>query len=118
MSVFWSMYGFRNIQATADASQARAEARGARMDVREVGDQVERTLLVCEAMWSILRDRLGVTDEELFARVNEIDLSDGKLDGKVRKATVAVCSKCKRTVSKRFAKCSYCGHEIGREAFS
>jgi len=86
MSVFWSLYGIRAFGATADASAARVDARSAKLDVREVSDQLERTVMVCEAMWTILRDKLGVTDEELIARVNEIDLTDGKLDGKVRKA--------------------------------
>lgn len=117
MSIFWSLYGIRAFHTTADASAARVDARSAKLDVREIGDQLERTLLVCEAMWSILRDKLGVTDEELVARVNEIDLTDGKLDGKVRKTAVTVCEKCTRTVSMRFRKCTYCGHEIDRDAF-
>ena len=119
MSAFWSLYSIHRFQSiAADASSARTDARGARMDAREVSEQLDRTLMACEAMWSILRDKLGVTDEDLIARVNELDLSDGKLDGKVRRATSVQCSHCNRTVSKRFAKCTYCGAEIEREAFT
>lgn len=116
--MLWALYGIRAFQASVDAGEARNEARGARLDIREVSDQLDRTTLACEAMWSILRDKLGVTDAELRIRVNEIDLGDGKLDGKLRKDIVAVCGNCKRTVSKRFAKCIYCEGELHRDAFA
>lgn len=119
MSAFWALYSHHRFQsAAADASAARSEARGARMDAREVNDQLDRTLMACEAMWSILRDKLGVTDEELMARVNELDLSDGKLDGRIRRTSVVQCSNCQRTVSTRFVRCTYCGQEMDRAVFS
>ena len=90
MSLFWALYGIRMFQSSVDASEARVEARGARLDSRQVSDQLDRTMLACEAMWSLMKDKLGVTDEELRIRVNELDLSDGKLDGKIRKTIVAV----------------------------
>lgn len=118
MSVFWALHTFRSMQAASDASAARTDARGARLDVRMVADQLDRTLLACEAMWTILRDKMGVTDEELLERINELDLSDGKLDGKVTRAGAVTCENCKRSVSKRFVRCMYCGHELQRDAFA
>ena len=90
--------------------------RGA-SDARLLEERVDRTLLACEAMWSIMRDKLGVTDVDLVERINDIDLSDGKLDGKVRKTAVA-CPKCKRTISQRFPRCMYCGQAIVHDPFS
>lgn len=41
--------------------------------------------------------------------MTEIDLSDGKLDGKVREQPgVSACASCGRTLSKRHARCFYC----------
>ena len=100
-----------------DAAEAKQSAGEARRDVRDVAAELERTQLACAAMWSILQEKLGVSDEDLIARINEIDLSDGKLDGKVRKGAVS-CPKCNRTISQRLPKCLYCGQAIIHDPFA
>jgi len=85
--------------------------------VQAMDDRLDRALLACEAMWTLLRDKLGVTDQELIERINDIDLSDGKLDGKVRKTPVA-CPKCRRTIAPRFNQCMYCGQPIMQDPFA
>ena len=118
MSLFYGLSG--NVFAAAaisEASDASKDARAARTDARRLADQLERTLLACEGMWTLVRDKLGLTDEELVARINEIDLSDGRLDGKVRKTAVA-CPKCNRTISPRLPKCMYCGQPIVHDPFA
>ena len=120
MSMFWAMsahHAARAIAGESAAADASKAARAARTDAREVEERLDRTLLACEAMWSILRDKLGVTDVELVERINDIDLSDGRLDGKVRKTAVA-CPKCNRTISQRFPKCMYCGQPIVHDPFA
>ncbi|MGH7163193.1 MAG: hypothetical protein ACREID_06900, partial [Planctomycetota bacterium] len=67
-------------------------------------------------LWTLLKERLGLTDEQLAARMNELDLSDGALDGKVRRTGVS-CPNCKRTISRRLPRCMYCGKEIVHEPF-
>jgi len=62
----------------------------------------------------LLRDKLGVTDVELLDRINELDLSDGKLDGKFRKTPVS-CPKCKRTIARRSKQCIYCGQPVVKD---
>ncbi len=116
MSMIWHTWGGANFATAAEATEARGAARDAKRGVAELGAQLERTSLACEAMWTILRDKLGVTDVELIERINEIDLSDGKLDGKVRKSAVA-CPSCGRTIARRFPKCIYCGQAIVHDPF-
>lgn len=70
--------------------------------------RMDRLVLVCMAMWSLLKEKTGVTEEELLKRVQEIDLSDGRLDGKVRHSP-ATCKSCARPMSPRHLKCIYCG---------
>jgi len=57
-----------------------------------------------------------VSDDELVQRITESDLSDGQLDGKVRRPP-ATCGGCGRTVSPRFPKCMYCGATLERNPF-
>ena len=39
----------------------------------EIAQRLDRTLLACEAMWSILREKLDVTDEELVCSEYRMD---------------------------------------------
>ncbi len=118
MSFFWHI---RNQQAAAQASSAanRAgrEARSAKSGIDDIESRLERSLMACEAMWTLMRDKLNLTDTELLDRINEIDLSDGKLDGKVRKIAHA-CPSCGRTIAKRMSKCMYCGQEVMNDPFT
>jgi hypothetical protein len=119
MSMFWGMAGrsaARVVSGDSLGAEAAREARTAQADAREIEQRLDRTLLACEAMWSIMRDKLGVTDIELVERINEIDLSDGNLDGKAKKSAVA-CPKCNRAISPRFPKCMYCGQPIVQDPF-
>jgi len=103
--------------ARADAAEARTTAGQAQNSVERMQMQFDRLLLACEGMWSLLREKLGVTEEELLDRINAADLSDGKLDGKVRKAPVS-CPACQRNLSPRFPTCMYCGEKIARKPFA
>ena len=99
------------------AAEASGHARRAKTSVAQLEDRLDRATLACEAMWLILKEKLGVGDEELLNRMNELDLSDGELDGKVRKSAVA-CPSCGRTIARRFPKCMYCGQPIMHDPFA
>ena len=118
MSSFWAISRAADQAATSkNAADARARASDAHAQVADLSVRLDRALLVCEALWTIVRDRLGVAEDELVARVNDIDLSDGKLDGKVRRTAVS-CPRCKRTIARRFKKCVYCGQPVLHDPFA
>ncbi len=89
-------------------SEARTQAREARMDASGLRERLDRQALMSMALWSLMKDQLGLTDDQLLKRIQDIDLADGKLDGKVMQG-VSDCKKCKRALSPRHAKCIYCG---------
>jgi hypothetical protein len=99
------------------AAEATGSARRASTSVAQLEDRLDRATLACEAMWHILRDKLGVTDEELLNRMNDLDLTDGELDGKVRKGAVT-CPACDRTITSRFPRCMYCGQAVKHDPFA
>lgn len=83
-------------------------SRGAAGDSTHLEDRLERLSLVCMAMWSLLQDKTGLTEEELLERVHTIDLMDGTRDAKATRG-IARCPKCSRTLNQRHLKCLYCG---------
>ncbi len=112
-----SLFTFLEAQRAAEsAADAAGQARRARSDTAGIETRMDRVVLAVEALWSLLRDKVGITEDELAARMNEIDLSDGKLDGKVRKGAVS-CPKCSRPISRRLPKCIYCGQAIVHDPF-
>ena len=97
-----------DVENTAQESSRKATDFQGR--VRQLEDSIDRLVLVNAALWSLLKDRTGLTDAALTARVRDIDLRDGVEDGKIT-TTVQNCQKCGRTMAPRHKRCLYCGGE-------
>ncbi|MEK6797398.1 MAG: hypothetical protein AABZ12_00375 [Planctomycetota bacterium] len=120
MSFFWLLSGLGSVEgalANAKATGAARNASAARSTVVDLENRLNRALMACDAMWSIMREKLGVTDEELLKRIQELDLSDGRLDGKVRR-DANPCPGCGRPVSPRIPHCIYCGKPAAQGPFA
>lgn len=106
-------YGTGDIGASyarSKAGSAETAAQTARRDVASLEERLDKLSLVCMAMWSLLQDKAGVTEEQLLERVRTIDLMDGVEDGKATR-TISKCPQCQRVMSPRHRKCLYCGSE-------
>ena len=116
MAVFmpYSPSGGANLSARA----AQSDARSAKSEVNILRFEVERLLMITEALWTILKEQHGFDDAELIDKINEIDLRDGRLDGRVAvSAEPAVCPNCGRTLSKRRPVCLYCSTSVVQDPF-
>lgn len=91
------------------ASSAQSSANSAAREARSTQDRLERLLLVNMALWSLLQDKTGLTEQDLIERVKIIDEMDGQADGKASNAAPTKCHACGRTVAARQTKCMYCG---------
>lgn len=95
--------------AAQTAARSSQDAMEAKTDVRRLDDRLDRLELACAAMWSLLKDVHGFTDEQLLQRAVALDEADGKRDGKVGSGP-KVCPSCKRTSPVRSSgKCLWCG---------
>ena len=94
--------------AEAVADLDRLQAERAERQVLGFQARIDRLTLINMAVWSLLKDKTGLTEKDLMDRVRQIDLLDGKEDGKLRKQ-VSKCPKCGRTMSPRHSRCMYCG---------
>ena len=107
--LFWDIRQDVNI-AAAHSAAARSESNADRVrtEMRFLKERVDRLTMIAAAMWTLLQKQTGLSDEQLTARVQEIDLSDGRLDGQVRR-DVAACGSCHRPIAPRHLRCIYCG---------
>lgn len=98
-------------QASGVSGAERASERTRAMGV-ELHDRVGRLILVTEAMWELLSERLGITVGDLAARVREIDARDGRVDGRrdsVPLASQVRCPSCQAVVPTGKTTCQFCG---------
>jgi len=98
-------------EAKGDARKAVSKIDNLETKVGIAEDRIERLSLACQAMWELLRDHTGVTEEQLYDKVLEIDVRDGALDGKIE-TEVINCPHCARKTSTHRMRCIYCGKGI------
>ena len=104
----------RNLDPTLDlAKEARVAARETmQREIEDLRKDVDRLLLINEAMWRIMRERLQCTDAELVRLIQDIDLEDGHLNGRKGPSPSRNCPHCERPLGKHRATCLYCGKPV------
>jgi len=110
------MWGY--VMGQKSAAQAASFARSAgasqamtsHMRMIDVDERIDRLTLLVEAMWSLLREQ-GLTDEDLAARLMELDQSDGTLDGR-RTPAPSTCRSCGSKVAAGLTACQFCGTAV------
>lgn len=80
-------------------------------EISRVHERVDHLALLCRAMFELLQERTDIKDADLAKKMEEIDLRDGRRDGKMGSA-ITKCPDCGRTVSPKFRKCLYCGRAV------
>jgi hypothetical protein len=83
-------------------------ARHSREHQVDLERRLEKLSLICRAMWTLIQEKANISEKELAQRTVEIDLLDGKADGRVS-VPARDCSTCKRTIAPRHDACYYCG---------
>ena len=95
-----------------------SDLRSARTDVELMKYDIERLLMIAEALWTILKEKHGYTDADLIQRVAMIDARDGRIDGRVAASPPQPCPHCGRIVERKRPRCLYCGHMVPLDPFA
>ena len=112
MSLGWDVlqhFQIDKARSVADLASSKVDGLIARKD--HTKQELEELTLACQAMWELLRDHLGFTDEHLKAKILEIDARDGVVDGKLG-AELINCPHCGQKASTTKPNCVYCGHRL------
>ena len=107
--LFWELGQQRNASDIGDITeQSIRKVVDVNGEVEALRGAVNKLMLINRALWEIIAEEKGLDDKYLMDKVNEIDLRDGTLDGKLVTA-IMLCPSCGRTLFKGHDKCLYCG---------
>jgi hypothetical protein len=112
----WSAYGAAS-DAAASASSAATDAREAKAATESMQHDIDRLLMITEALWGFLKQQHGYSDEDLVQAIKEIDMRDGMLDGRAKRGPVT-CPACGRANSGKRPMCIYCGKAVPASPFA
>ena len=91
------------------ATDAMQKAERVQSELISVRHDLGRLFMIAEVLWTMVREQHGYSDEELFRRVMEVDLRDGRADGQVAPGAPEPCPHCGRLNRPGRAICIYCG---------
>jgi hypothetical protein len=99
--------------ATDAAGDAASSARSARSTAERMADSLDRQALIIRTLLTFCEKKGLFNEQEFRELMNEIDLSDGQLDGKFRpQHGPQTCPSCGKTNGKRAVSCMYCGTQL------
>ncbi|QDU25729.1 hypothetical protein ETAA8_07990 [Anatilimnocola aggregata] len=112
---FWELRQQQQVsQAESSAASAKQQVSQHSSRLRDMEQQLARVTLVSQAVWELLRERVGLTEDELVDKITEVDLRDGSKDNRLAHQVLA-CPKCQRTLSTKNVRCIYCSCEVPKE---
>ena len=115
LETIWDLFQQGQISSNkAKAEGAVSLAVTAGTGVANLQGQIDTLVLANQAMWELLSTQLGVTESDLVKKMNEIDLRDGKQDGKIsaQRETTTQCGDCGHKIGKRRSNCYWCGAKL------
>jgi hypothetical protein len=108
VDLFWNLRQQQQIgEANAKAALARSDVQTQDSAVADLNRRFERLALVTQALAELLSERAKVSQADLAAKIDEIDMRDGVRDGRV--AATRSCPKCGRAIAGHRTTCLYCG---------
>lgn len=96
-------------ETARNASAAEGAARRAENAMERVEDQLQRQALIIRALLEMCAVKGLFHDKEFRQLVNDIDMSDGRLDGKFKpQQGPQQCPECGKVNGKHAVSCMYC----------
>jgi hypothetical protein len=86
-------------------AQQQADTQAA----KHLEERVAYLALISRALFELLQEKSGVTERELAAKITEVDLRDGKADGRMTPQPKK-CPSCQSMMAPRFNRCLFCGY--------
>ena len=110
--------GISSGYASLEASEAKSTAREAQTKVELLTHDIDRLLLISEALWTLVKKEHGYADDTLIKMIEEIDQKKISVDGIAIKDPPQLCPSCHRPNSAKRLYCLYCGQPVPGNPFA
>ena len=114
LNTVWDLYQSYRISELdgkiSDVQTARTQDAVARDAAFRLEDKVDKLALICHAMFELIQESTGISEDQLRKKIVEVDLRDGQADGRVT-PRAKKCPKCEAMMSPQFGRCLFCGHK-------
>lgn len=110
-SIWERLQHLRIESATASADISQAKTYDLERRVRALEEEADSMMLILMAMWELLGKSNGFFMKDLEARIEAIDLRDGRLDGRLN-PNPSRCPECSHALHERRKVCIYCGAPV------
>jgi hypothetical protein len=100
-------------QTNNDVNEARFDAEEAKSEAEVLKHDIDRLMMITEALWTFMKKEHGYADEDLAKAIGVIDLRHSGAD----KDAQEKCPNCGRMVSAHRRLCLYCGHPVPQSLF-
>ena len=108
----WSIFQeIRRSEHRLRQDSIEADTERIRGDSFELSKQLAKMALVNQALYELVKEKVGITDEEFRHKIREVDSRDGVEDGKL-KASPLRCPKCEIGVTAGALSYSGCGATV------
>ncbi|EHW0696159.1 hypothetical protein BBM40_13460 [Vibrio parahaemolyticus] len=105
---------FQNLRLTElddKYAQNKVRTQTHESHLRVLEEKIDSLYILTLASLELLNEQ-GVSNKQIMNKIEEIDLRDGKKDGKL--APISHCNDCGHKISKRRTHCFYCGAAINK----
>ena len=105
-----------NASVGASAARASTQALQATSAVKDLQFEMDRLKMMNQALWELLKEHQGLSEEQFAKKVQEVDLRDGIADGAMTSRPLE-CPGCRRISNSRHYRCLYCGMLFEKPTF-
>lgn len=114
IGIIWDLYQSHRIshldEKIGDLKTSQTQDRVARDATARLEDKVDKLALICGALFELLQESSGITEEQLKRKIAEVDLRDGQADNRIAPRPKR-CPKCDAMMSPKFGRCLFCGYQ-------
>ena len=104
--------------ALTTATQAENAAREAKTEIEHSKHDIDRLLLITEALWGLIKQQNGYTDDVLVKLIQDIDHRKSTATGVAIKDPPIACPNCGRPNMAARNFCMYCGGSLPVNPFA
>lgn len=105
-------------QSSISSAAAESAARDVQSDIELFKHDLDRLLMITEALWTLLKQEHGYTDDVLTGLIENIDQRKVRVDGTTVKDPPLICADCGRPNLAKRAFCIYCGKPLQGNPFA